>query len=380
MSDQLFSQLKPKALDEMTAEAYQRRRDGDLAQAFATPVSRVAWRVPRMPLFLITGTVAAGLGIAAALVVSGGVQPAAPKPGVAVAQPSTSPALDARSFLLAAAETAAGEPAGSGRYWYTRQTTAQRVNVAPDEYIKRITSLKMELDRRSQKADSTTLDKEALLKELELPYDAYTTSTTDTWRAVRKGDTGGSVRRAAKITFGSPADEAAWKASGSPILSRDRPGMRKDDIEPVLSIGNPGITLENIADLPTDKEALKRRLTASYDSAPAGGGGLATHLWQSAVDLLTAPTTPGTRAALYQMLADQPGIDEKGEAADVTGRTGTALSTTGADDVRYDLIIDPRTAELLQYDVVLAGKTAPTLRVVIEQAGWTDRLGERPRG
>src|SRR5690606_1410088 len=91
------------------------------------------------------------------------------------------------------------------------------------------------------------------------------------------------------------------------------------------------------------------------------------YLWQTTVDLMTAPTTPGTRAAVFRVLADQPGIVSEGEVEDAAGRTGVGLAVKSDDGYRFRLVVAEDTAELLEY-------------TVSEQGGWTDELGKRPRG
>ena len=99
---------------------------------------------------------------------------------------------------------------------------------------------------------------------------------------------------------------------------------------------------------------------------------------------IPAPVTPGTRAALFRVLAEQPGITSKGRAADALGRTGVVLSTTAPGDestqgdVEFRMIIDEGTAELLQIEV-RDQRPIALLTQAFEQTGWVDRLGERPQ-
>ncbi|MEV4114762.1 sigma factor [Nonomuraea sp. NPDC049695] len=94
--------------------------------------------------------------------------------------------------------------------------------------------------------------------------------------------------------------------------------------------------------------------------------------------------SPGTRAALFRLLAGQPAIKSIGDVTDSLGRPGTALALTTAD--RGDgagesrLVVDRGTAELLCYEFRPQGKSEPALRVTYEDMGWVDGLGERPDG
>ncbi|MFI7707315.1 CU044_5270 family protein [Nonomuraea sp. NPDC049480] len=385
MTDRRFAELKPAALDELTEEAYHRRRSADLARAFTTP--RAPGRRSRRPFLLMAGTMAAGLAAAAAtvIVVSGGESGESRKstPPVA-AQPGT-----ARSFLLAAASTAMREPAASGRYWYVRERVVLKMDEVPSEYMARLKPL---MDAYAQKekelkGDPERLDAERkeferkvaeLKKQQQLPYLVYRALTYESWRTLKQGEPGRTVTHDGGVSFGSPEDEAAWKAAGSPELLNKLTRTRVDDEERMLSVDNPSLTLQNLSELPTTEDALKRELDALQKRRPhASRIDRSIYLWQTGVDLMTAPLQPATRSALFKVLAEQPGITSDGQAKDVLGRTGVALSASTADALTMRLIIDGETAELLQYEIVEKG--LPTLRVALEQLGWSDTLGKRPK-
>jgi hypothetical protein len=382
----VFAQLKPERLDELTEEGHRRRRSADLNRAFATPRDAPPARRSRRPYFLMAGTVAAGLAaVAASFVVTGDPAPPPAPPSAT----TSAPVVDARSFLLAAATTVRKEPARTGRYWYLNERVLQKVYVAPDEYAARIKALSAEFERKEKELKG---DPEAIkrareefeqevgkLKQEELPYTAFAGETSETWRAMRAGEASRTVsHQDVKVTFGSAQDEAAWRAAGSPELADDEPRKRDDSSERVLSIDNPGLTLQNVSELPTGKDALKRRLDELWKRSPnSAGADKAGYLWQTGVDLMTAPIRPGTRAALYQVLADQPGITSQGSTTDALGRAGVALSSSSADGFAFRLVIEPQTAQLLEYDVV-DGKGVTVLRVALADMGFTDRLGDRP--
>ncbi|MEV0347267.1 CU044_5270 family protein [Nonomuraea sp. NPDC050680] len=394
MTDRLFAQLKPMELEEMTEEAHRRRRAADLAAAFRTPRSAPpSRRRIRAPFLLVAGTAAAGVAAAAVIVVTG----SSSAPPTATASP-TMPAtgrtaiaaepVDARSFLLAAAATAVREPATSGRYWYVRERTFTKVHVVPGDYMTQIKALLAEEQRKekelkdkpgelaAQRKEIT--EKITELKQSELPYLAFTADTQETWRAMKPGAASRYVRDPdVSVTFGSPQDEADWKAAGSPALTEKRPTTRDDSSERVLSIDNPSLTIQNISRLPTGEDALKRRLDTLFKQSPNSARvGRAVYLWQTGVDLMTAPITPGTRSALFKVLAGRDGITSQGRVTDAVGRAGVALSTAGDDGVEFRMIINEDTADLLQYEVVEKGQ--PLLRVALERMGWADRLGDVP--
>jgi hypothetical protein len=63
--------------------------------------------------------------------------------------------------------------------------------------------------------------------------------------------------------------------------------------------------------------------------------------------LAEAPTSASLRAALYRVLARTPGLHLLGPTADSTGRYGQGV-TVNVGPVELELILDPRTGELLQ--------------------------------
>ncbi|MFI7128632.1 CU044_5270 family protein [Nonomuraea sp. NPDC050153] len=385
MTDRLFAELKPDGLDELAEDGYRRRRSADLARAFATPRVR---RRTRRPFLLVVTTAAAGLAAATVVVASREAPDTRIQPAVA-----TTP-LSARSFLLAAASTAQREPAGSGRYWYVRERTFAKVRNVPGEYVAKLNALreaqkdveaglkgaperlaaaKKEFDRK------VTELKSGESKNAELPYTAFAADTRETWRPMKAGETGRNVgNQDVEVTFGSPQDEAGWRAAGSPELVEKKP-TTYDDTERILSIDNPSLNLRNIADLPTDQDALRRRLDDLWKRSPNSARTDKTgYLWQTGVDLMTAPLTPGTRSALFRVLADQPVMTLEGRTSDALGRTGVALSAPAAHVLTVRLIVDEQSAELLQYELAEKGK--PLLRVALEEMGWSDQLGKRPGG
>jgi hypothetical protein len=63
--------------------------------------------------------------------------------------------------------------------------------------------------------------------------------------------------------------------------------------------------------------------------------------------LAQEPTSASLRAALYRVFASTPGIRLLGRTRDSLGRPGMAVAVK-VDDARLELIIDPKTGELLQ--------------------------------
>lgn len=414
MTDRLFARLRPNELDELAEASYRRRRREDLARAFAsTQHPSPRWRtfiVSRRPMLLVaTGAVAAVA--AGAIVVTNGVfsgAPAAERPPVAAGASSTArtpgdagsptPAperIDARSFLLAAADTALKEPAASGEYWYVRTRSAYPANYQPEEFRKEAQKLSQqeqaEIDRIGGDESKLVAINEKYNKKLKelwrryfpngVPFQAHLVETEERWRAKRQGGTNRVTRSDTKVVFPTAQDKAKWKELGSPNLLPQGDRTRDDNLPRPLSIVNMNITMQNVGKLPTSKKALSDRLRAQFNALPDKDKNFATYLWQTTVDLMTAPTTPGTRAALLRILADQPGITSEGEVTDATGRKGVGLSVSDDDGTRYDVIIDADTAELLEYTVVSPDEDGDRfVRETYEEFGWTDKPGRRPQG
>ncbi len=362
---------------------------------------------PVRPLVLTAGAVAVAVA-AGAIVVSIGAVPGAPggkNPPVAASASGTerttaggtgaSPAatrIDARSFLLAAADTALREPATSGDYWYVRARATDRAFAWPKEFWDGVRKLQdaeqAEVDKIDPEADSDRLVaiNEKYNKKLEqlrksiypdgFPYTAYRVQVEERWRPKRAGGTHRTKSRDVKIVFASPEDEAKWKELGAPKLLEDKPKSTDDNLPRPLSIDNMNITMQNVGELPTSKKALATRLRAQFESLPDPDKEYDLYLWQTTVDLMTAPTTPGTRAALFRILADRSDITSDGEVEDTTGRRGVGLSVRSDDGVDFRLVIDEDTADLLEYAVIQKDDES---RVTFEELGWTDKLGRRPQ-
>ncbi|MGI5286706.1 CU044_5270 family protein [Nonomuraea polychroma] len=324
-----------------------------------------------------------GMGLASAAVVvvlgTGAVHPAdtpsstaplasAPHSGNS-SQPSHSlrpRSLDARSVLLAAAETAAREPATSGHYWYTRQRTSQPVRYLPK------TGKKLGKPKREK-----------------IPFSATVASTQDSWYASDKGAPSRTVTgQNPEVTFASPEDEAKWKQLGSPALPQEKPSTNDYDMQLLFHIGTHRFTVQQLLELPTTKDDLEsqlRRLLNEESPSDWGSGKpeFTDYVWWTAQDLLAGPISPGTRSALYRLLAEQPAIKSLGEVTDRLGRSGIALTLTAAGEGDGEgesrLVVDDDTAELLSHEFRPQGQPAPALQVTYEDMGWVDSLGERPQ-
>ncbi|WP_113702079.1 hypothetical protein [Nonomuraea lactucae] len=401
MNDRMFADLKPMRLDELTDEAYRRRRSDDLARAFHTdhslrPSRRLS--MSRRPFLFVTAAIGAGLAAAAIVVVPDMVSTSVPGP--AASSPSSAQSLStrnvsARSFLLAAAETVAREPAGSGSYWYTRKRASEPVQNAMTEDGAEFKALHAKFNAKMAElkdkpaelkaAQKEFIDAITKLKEEKLPYKAVVSYTTEHWRAAdndakdRMND-----NQDVKISFATPQEEAKWKEAGSPMLHDDKPETSEMKTMMPVSLDNPSLTLQTVADLPTDKEGLERRLRSLHAESRKKKGSFADdYLPQTGLDLMSAPLTPGTRSALFKVLAEQPNFKSNGQVTDGLGRTGVALTyqSTGPEGkVDFTMTFDPKTADLLEYSFTNVGKSIPEWKVAFEKMGWAEKAGERPQG
>ncbi|MGI5168821.1 CU044_5270 family protein [Spirillospora sp. CA-253888] len=365
-SERVFADLRPAALDEMSDDAFARRRDADLAHAMRAVPGKAARS--RRPLLLVAG-------LAAGAVAVGGVAVLADDGGTgtgtaAVQSPSEVP--DARSVLLVSARKAAQAPATTGRYWYDRERITSRVGA---------------LVKKGRAAGGKP-------SRTPLPFTVHTVHTQEHWLARDKGDpTRSVVGIDREDVFATPADEAKWREMGAPELE---PWSRKrkvnDHREPMRrTIGNEQVTFGELAKLPGNaaglEAELRRRYTADVnDPKYPLQGNFTQYVWGTAQDLLAGPVPPAVRGALYQVLAKQPGLRTAGRVKDRQGRPGVAIvmaaeegsrHVSGDDLAEYRLIVSPDTGELLAYEARAKGG-ALLLSVVHEDSGWTGKLGARP--
>ncbi|MGW0841239.1 CU044_5270 family protein [Streptomyces sp. NPDC002787] len=262
----------------------------------ATRTARAArTRRVRRPLL---SALALATATAVAAVVITGTGPE--QPGSA---PSATLGLGSR-ILLAAASHVEQQPAGSGKYWYVEKQFADRYKVPGKNYS---------IDVRGEQR--------------------WWTATAGNKYWSQSLDTG--ARPSTK------ADEAAWKADGSPRswdlgngadqiytyagkgeFDHDAPGGTADSVP----MGE--VPLRLLPTLPTDAKALRKRLFELVDKHYNGPEWTLDRIVvEDAVQLATTlPSTPALRAAAYRLLAAEPGVSSLGDVKDHTGRTGYAVA------------------------------------------------------
>ncbi|MFG2000059.1 CU044_5270 family protein [Spirillospora sp. NPDC048911] len=375
--DKIFQALRPAALDDDAEHAYHRRRDSDLARAMRADTVTdardgvVPGRSRRRPVLLIAGVAAAACAAAGVIVVTDQGDGSSTKPP---GREQAAPYSDARSVLLAAAQAAEREPAKPARYWYHRERTTSRAG-----------DLMLRMDKSTGRPRKTKQKAQFL---------AYVSHTQEDWLARDKGDvTRAIVGIDRTTTFASPADEAKWKKMGSPELEPWSAKRHVNDYhEPMrLTIGQRTLTFAELSKLPTEAGALTAELRRRYeadvndpkyplqDSFPQ-------YVWSTAQDLLAGPIKPGTRAAMFKVLAKQPGLRLVGGVTDEKGRRGVAVAmppegkqthVSGDAITEYRLIVSPETGRLLSYEARRsAGR--PSLTITYEAMGWVNALGARP--
>lgn len=208
-------------------------------------------------------------------------------------------------------------------------------------------------------------------------FSALVARRVETW-----ADTQGRVivrARSVPARFLGPADEAAWRAAGSPRLS----GGGTSGTERGESVAD----LEYLASRAGDPEVLLAAVRAQ------GGLTITDDPSQSIVriaDLLRDPAAPPElRAGLYRALALVADLDVEENARDPLGRQGVAFGVVSSDSgarMRTRLIFDPQTSRLLAEETVLLDDVnwvdvrppaSIGWRAVVDQ-GFAKEVGQRP--
>lgn len=363
-----ISALRPAMVDELADAAYERRPDMARVRARAGTPRTLREHRPARRLAFAAGATAAvtATAVLAAVTLSGGGEGTPARNGAT----GRSRAIDTRAFLLASADTAAKRPATHGTCWYSRTRMWQDqmpVKVGP--------GLPTPLGKRPS-------------------FQSRTASSNEDWKCTRPGGTGMRFRTRlpldVQVTFPTKKDEAAWRAAGSPPLdvnggtTATKPSTvtyvgRSHLVNP--DIGSREIEWKTITKLPATRSGLESYLRRLWqeDRKHGGNGYVAPadfgqYVFVSAWDLFMAPTTPGTRAALYRILADCPSVHVTGRISDREGRSGVGITAQGT-GVR--LVVDPATAQLLDFEQ-LPDKSGAGEYLAFERQGWVNRIGALP--
>jgi hypothetical protein len=378
----VINALKPAMVDELADAAYERRPDTPLVRARAgtsttnprlirerRPVRRLAFAAGATAVVTATAVLAVGA-------LSGGHQGT---------RDGGTARTDTRTFLLASAETVAKQPVTHGTCWYTRTRMWQ--DLMPDP--KPGPGVPVPAGKGHRQT-----------------FQARTASSTEDWACTLPGGTGMRFRSHLpldiQVTFPTKKDEAAWRAAGSPPLgvnggtTASKPFTTTYDKGSHLvnpDIGSHEIEWKTIAKLPATKSGLESYLRKLWQEDRKGGAygyvapaDFGLYVFESAGDLFRAPTTPGTRAALYRILADFPSVHVTGQIKDREGRSGMAITAQTPDGVVGQLVIDPATAQLLDYEEfgghavskAAGGGVTGGEYLAFERQGWVNRIGTVP--
>ncbi|GIE61259.1 hypothetical protein Aoc01nite_66610 [Actinoplanes octamycinicus] len=277
---------------------------------------------------------AAVAGVAVVAIDRDGPVPA-PAPGAT----GTSTTLSASQILLAAAASSAKDVPGAGRYLLFRTENGSVLTVRAGSATFRMTAR----------------------------------SSADSWLSRSGQEPSRMFFQELGLTPLTPADDAAWRAAGSPaqvmvgkplptgqlghetavdVAGQGRQSTTWDD-RSVYAFGNTNVSVRDLEKLPTDPAALRTALLKYFDG---GGGDMPSDRdqWLLAVasSLFTGiPVSGPVRAAAFRLIATLPGVRSLGVVADQRGRQGQGFAftqgaaATGTIERRF--VIDLRTGRAL---------------------------------
>ena len=241
----------------------------------------------------------------------------------------------------------------------------QNTQLAPGQYLYTQTQSAYQVTLYDAKGTSGEMVKVATAQFNET--DQAWTDASGTGRALQ---TDGGVR------FPSAADQAAWNASPSgpsalqQIAQFGENGGQARPEQPLL----------NVSDLPTDPNVLASviatgGLHTNIDLISAGPNAT----FERTATLLVGPTigmTPALASALFQVLADQPGVQLLGTVTDHDGQQGEGVALATADGTNVsEVIVDPKTGSLLEAQFALPAPTdhnVPGIGEAVFAPVWTD--------
>lgn len=321
--------------------------------------STTSARPPRRGLLALAGAGGIAVIVAGLLVFSSGP----------TAEPAAAEVLRETAAIAAAADSPPESPPGPGQFLYAKTKTLEYESWIPGGS----TSMGGPINRPGAFAALVPTDRENWLS----PDGAG-----------RSRETMGTPQ------FLSSAEESRWEQAGSPLPGQFDPSyqdanpglfnhitdsgghvleMRRGvfDIETPKPQGRglgPNFGFPDVSSLPTEPEAL--RLAIQNHPLPGtgnrpGGKPLDTPLDTEETILglwgiLQQPmVAPPLRAAVFNALAELPGIELDRDATDLVGRAGYAISFDDKYGRRGEYIFDPKTSEILgQRTVILTSGLA----------------------
>ena len=226
------------------------------------------------------------------------------------------------------------------------------------------------------------------------PYDISVTKSADQWNPASPGEKEWVISQQTGAHPATPADEAAWRAAGSP--SAWTGGVPLSDLNVAVlpsypyywshlaattaaSAGSatwqvsdgtvgyvegdlPGLSAAQFRQLPATQEGMARVLRQYYEQLPCATekhpAGCSTEnqiIWDEAVRLLQDPVSQQVKAATFKVMAALPGVRVLGQMTDPLGRSGYALdpgeqaisSLPGPFHPEEVVLVDPSSGSLL---------------------------------
>jgi hypothetical protein len=313
-----------------------------------TTSSAIPARSRRRGLFALAGAAALAAIVTGLLVFSSGP----------TAEPAAAEVLRETAAIAATTGSPAESPPGPGQFLYAKTKTLEYQSWIPGGS----TSMGGPLNRPDAFAALVPTDRENWLSP----------AGSGRWREVM-----GTPQ------FLSDAEQDRWEQAGSPLPRtfdpryqdgyRDGPGaghvleLRRGvlDMEVPKPQGRglgPNFGFPDVAGLPTEPEAL--RLALQSRPRPGTGNQPGGKPAETPLDteetilalwgILQQPmTAPPLRAAVFNALAELPGIGLNRDATDLVGRSGYAISFDDKQGLRGEYIFDPKTSEILGQRTVL---------------------------
>ncbi|GAA3233544.1 CU044_5270 family protein [Nonomuraea helvata] len=362
---------RPAHLDDRPIDP--RTRAAELSRAMAVPRPVRRRRRAVRPAWGLGLAGAAAAVTAAAVVVSMNGTAPAPRPpvGSPASVPSTQKVtLSARHVLLAAAAKADRQPDGTGAYWHSVSVGRSLYSAAQGGY--RI----MEQQRsETWTPRATGADQEQWGRMQSLGARPVTEEDRQAWE--RAGSP-----TAIEVTVPGKRGSMVLKTSQRRAMTGHTPLV---DGDKVFWLGR-NVTMKDLRELPSDPDALKKRLLAwkgQDTDVPKSGDA-----WLFVVSMgliMDMPVTSEVRGAAFRMLAELDGVKVIENVTDAEGRPGTAVSikerTQGGGVTENRLIFDEATGRALANENVVvkpggfqAGFEPGTVwnSTALIEAGWTD--------
>jgi hypothetical protein len=189
-----------------------------------------------------------------------------------------------------------------------------------------------------------------------------------------------------KPQFTTPASRAGWIASGRPSIT---PPTNTPSGQLEISLASLGIgKIPNVSALPTNPSALQAAIRGRGKGVPSSvrdnvdNSTTPAGVFGTAAGILETPSvgsSPSLRSALFEVMANVPGVKLLGRVTDRMGRVGIGVAAPQSDGDRTEIIVDAATGQILQTEdvVVDSGKITAGVKKYFGDArgqvfSWTD--------